>query len=231
MTEDNCAKAAEHQDNSMGRQSTETRKDVEKHNAQHAVRQCRSKVSKVRRQMCTEHTPHNMPGDSIPQDFSTECPSEQGTTYVQRKSSNRGNCHTANSRGHMDNIFIARQNLETFRENTVEVYNVGMTSQSCSSCGASIFTGENSKGRTGKTPNATFLLSCRYGDIKLPPISDPPCLLQELLTSDAQKDWHFRDNIWAYDSGLAFALMSISGTEYKFPHRGPYCFRISGQII
>ena len=32
--------------------------------------------------MSTAHTPHNMPGDSIPQDISTECPSEQGTAHV-----------------------------------------------------------------------------------------------------------------------------------------------------
>ena len=80
-----------HHDDSMDRQSTETRKDVEKPKAQHAARQCRYKVSKGRRQMSTEHTPHNMPGDSIPQDISTECPSEQDTAHVQRGSSNRGN--------------------------------------------------------------------------------------------------------------------------------------------
>ena len=61
----------------------------------------------------------------------------------------------------MDNIFIARQNLETFMENTVEVYNVGKTSQSYSACGASMFTGENSKvRRTGTNPSATFSLCC-----------------------------------------------------------------------
>ena len=175
-----------HQDEYMDRQNTETRKDVEKHKAQHAARQY--KVSKDRRQMSTEHIPHNMPGDSIPQDISTECPSKQGTAHVQRKSSNRGNHHTTDRRGHTDNDFIARQNLETFRENTVEVYNVGKTSQSCSAHGALMFTGENSKGRSTKTNlNATFSLCCRYGAIKLPPISDPPYLLQELLTGNAQK--------------------------------------------
>ena len=114
--------------------------------------------------MSTEHTSHNMPGDSILQDISIECPSEQGTGHVQRRSSNRGNHHTTNRRGHMDNVFIGRQTLETFMENTVEVYNVGKTSQSCSVCEASVCTGENSKGRRIRTnSNATFSLCCRYG--------------------------------------------------------------------
>ena len=89
----------------------------------------------------------------------------------------------------MDNDFIASQNLETFRENTVKVYKFGKTSESCSVCEASMFTGEKSKGRrTGTNPNATFSLSCRYGAIQHPPIRDPPHLLQELLTGNAQKD-------------------------------------------
>ena len=75
---------------------------------------------------------------------------------------------------------------ELDRENTVEVYNIGLTSQSCSACRPSMFTGEHSKGRRTETnPNATFSYFCRYGTIKLPPISDPPHLLQELLTGNA----------------------------------------------
>ena len=99
----------------------ETRKDVEKCKAQHAARQCRYKVTKGRREMSTEHTPHNMPGDSKPQDIHTKCQSEWETAHVQRRSSIKGNCHTTNRRGHTDNVFIVRQNLKTFREDTVEV--------------------------------------------------------------------------------------------------------------
>ena len=37
-------------------------------------------------------------------------------------------------------------------------------------------------------------------------------------------------NIWAYNSSFAFVSMSLTGKEYVFKSRGPYCFRINGQV-
>ena len=126
---------------------------------------------------------------------------------------------------------IAQQNLDSLVGNTIEEYNVGNRYHTYAECGTSVFTGETCKGTPkGTNPTAKFSLCCGYGAIKLPPINDPPKLLKKLSTGNTQKDCTFREKIQAYNSSLAFASMSITGMEYNFPHRRPYCFRISGQI-
>ena len=66
--------------------------------------------------------------------------------------------------------------------------------------------------------------------MKIPPIKDPPDFLKFLLTGSTSKCHHFQNNIRAYNSSLAFALLQLTGHEYAFKSRGPYCYRINGQI-
>ena len=67
-------------------------------------------------------------------------------------------------------------------------------------------------------------------NIKLPPLKNPPDLLKNLLTGNTHRDKHFRDNIRAYNSSLAFASLCLTGQEFTFKHPGPYCYRINGQL-
>ena len=98
----------------------------------------------------------------------------------------------------------------------------------CSNCGALMFKDENHSGKL--CVGATFLLCCAKGAIKLPPIKDPPEILKNLLTGNSQRDRDFCQNIRAYNSSLAFASMCLTGHEYVFKNRGPYCYRINGQV-
>ena len=69
---------------------------------------------------------------------------------------------------------IARQNLDSFVENTIEEYNVGNRTHICAACGTSMFIGDPSSGtHRGTNLTATFSICCGYGAIKLHPINDP----------------------------------------------------------
>ena len=133
------------------------------------------------------------------------------------------------NRNHNHLKFIARNSLETFDESTVQYNDIGPMNNVCCECGALMFKGENSKGKLSSN-QATFSLCCSNGTIKLPPIKDPPEKLKNLLKGKSQKDQAFCQNIRAYNSSLAFASMYLTGHEYTFKGRGPYCFRINGQV-
>ena len=76
----------------------------------------------------------------------------------------------------------------------------------------------------------TFSACCANGNVKLPPLKDPPYLLKNLLTGNTQRDKQFCDNIRAYNSSLTFAFLCLTGQEFKFKNPGPYCHRINGQL-
>ena len=85
-------------------------------------------------------------------------------------------------------VFIARKSLDTFDELTVDTQDVGDMNHICSACGALMFKGEKHNGKLVENqPTATFSLCCSDGNVKLPPIKDPPQLLQSLLTGKTHK--------------------------------------------
>ena len=103
-----------------------------------------------------------------------------------------------------------------------------MTHQ-CSACGALVFKGEQSRS-SSKVTKGAFPLCCSCGDVKIPPVMEPPNILKTLLTGSTQTCHDFRSNIRAYNSSLAFASMCLTGVEYNFLTKGPYCYGINGQI-
>ncbi|CAN6881830.1 unnamed protein product [Brassica oleracea] len=79
-------------------------------------------------------------------------------------------------------------------------------------------------GTDSKTGEPTFTIFCNHGQIKLPPIKQPPVLLEELL----QSRW-FRDTIRVYNYVLAFTSIGMK-MDYSVVHApGPYTIRIQGQ--
>ena len=127
--------------------------------------------------------------------------------------------------------FIACHGLNTFDETSVKEHDIGQMTYACSECGALMFKEEksNMSPSTENSP-AKFSLCCSYDAIKLPPIKEPPETLNQLLTGSNKRDQDFQTNIRTYNSSLAFASMGLTQKEYKFKTKGPYCFRISGQI-
>lgn len=76
--------------------------------------------------------------------------------------------------------------------------------------------------------SAVFSTCCSGGKILLPTISDPPLILQNLLTNENDEGKEFRHNIRAYNSSLAFASLGVN--EDVLPSKGPYTFRIHGLV-
>ena len=126
-------------------------------------------------------------------------------------------------------LFTVRQDLVSFNESTVKCHDIGRMVHKCSECNAYMFKGETHTGSLSKN-EAKFSLCCSKGAIKLPPINELPSKLQELLSGNRKCDQNFRQNIRAYNSSLAFASMCLTGQEYQFRNRGPYCYRINGQV-
>ncbi|XP_056845361.1 uncharacterized protein LOC108807528 [Raphanus sativus] len=81
-----------------------------------------------------------------------------------------------------------------------------------------------STGMDSRTGEPTFTICCNHGQIRLPPIKQPPALLEELLRSKP-----FRDSIRVYNSVLAFTSIGMK-MDYSVVHTpGPYTIRIQGQ--
>ena len=79
-------------------------------------------------------------------------------------------------------------------------------------------------GKDFKTGEPTFTICCNHGQIKLPPINQPPPLLEELC----QYSW-FRDTIRVYNSVLAFTSIGMKMDYSVVNAPGPYTIRIQGQ--
>ena len=140
--------------------------------------------------------------------------SRKRNTYAQRKNTK---------------VFVAWRGLDVFDESIVMYENIGSMTYTCSKCGALMFKGEKTGGSFA-TATAKFSLCYLNGEIKLPPLKEPPEKLKCFLIGNTKRDCDFRTNIQGYNSSLAFASMCVSGEEHKFSTHGPYCYRISDQV-
>ena len=98
---------------------------------------------------------------------------------------------------------------------TTNAYYIGKMSTTCEYCGALRFPQES-------------LNCCHNGKVQLPPLSDYPDVLKDLLTGSSEQAKNFQTNIRKYNSAFAFASFGASTTV--IPGRGTFCFRIHGQI-
>ena len=83
---------------------------------------------------------------------------------------------------------IGRQNLQVFNESTVNVHNVRSMDNICSACGAFMFKEDKHIGKLSQINTVTFIGCCANGNIKLPPIKNPPDLLKDLLIGNTPRD-------------------------------------------
>ncbi|KZS09596.1 Uncharacterized protein APZ42_026140, partial [Daphnia magna] len=106
-------------------------------------------------------------------------------------------------------------------EDSVPVHHSGKMDEICNYCGARHFKGE-------KASDQKFSICCSKGKVILPPPKGCPELLYHLFTNNHPKSPHFIKMIRNYNNALAFASM---GAQIDYlPGRGPYCFRIHGQM-
>ncbi|KAL1697938.1 hypothetical protein EV121DRAFT_297743, partial [Schizophyllum commune] len=83
----------------------------------------------------------------------------------------------------------------------------------------------------GNEEEPLFGMCCMKGQIRLPPLSEPPDALRELLEGHTREAAEFRDNIAQYNAALAFTSVGVDVDE-RVNHvgRGPPVFRIHGEL-
>ena len=108
-----------------------------------------------------------------------------------------------------------------FAEHLVELPDCGEMNIICEECGARYLKGERSFDKK-------FTQCCRKGKVILPPPKECPAPLAQLMQNNHPKAKSFMKKIRTYNSAHAFASMEASISSP--PGRGPYCFRIHGQV-
>ena len=108
-----------------------------------------------------------------------------------------------------------------FSEHLVPLHNCGPMNVICEECGARHFKGE-------RPSDKKFTQCCRKGKVILPPPKECPAPLAQLMQNNHPKAKSFMRKIRTYNSAHAFASMRAEISSP--PGRGPYCFRIHGQI-
>ena len=126
--------------------------------------------------------------------------------------------------------YMGRLRIDDFDEQIVTENDIGKMEYVCGACGALMFKDEVHKYIHKGSTQMCFSMCCSYGHVKVSPVSEPPNLLKTLLLGNSSRCHHFLWNIRAYNSAFAFASMTLTGHEYEFQGKGPYCFRINGQI-
>ena len=87
-------------------------------------------------------------------------------------------------------LCITRQNLEVFNETTVNGHDAGNMDNICSACGTLMFKDEKHVGKLSQSDTITFSACCGNGNIKVPPLKDPPELLKNLLKGNTHRHKH-----------------------------------------
>ncbi|XP_053150109.1 uncharacterized protein LOC128344287 [Hemicordylus capensis] len=110
---------------------------------------------------------------------------------------------------------------QIYTEDSTEEHNCGTLTESCHYCGALYWLDELNSTRK-------YTKCCHDGKVTLKELNEPPDLLKELLLTQSTEAKNYREHIREYNAALALASM---GAEINTPPgRGPYCFRIHGQI-
>ena len=152
------------------------------------------------------------------------------TTVINKEFDSQNSAHSKTRGQSTLPKFQGKVALNAFNEKKVMNNDVGNMEYTCVKCGALTFKDEGHKYISKESNQLCFSLCCSYGNIRAPPVSEPPLLLKTLLSGNSTESRHFIRNIRAYNSAFAFASLTLTGKEYEFQGKGPFCFRINGQI-
>ncbi|XP_011858756.1 PREDICTED: uncharacterized protein LOC105556283 [Vollenhovia emeryi] len=102
---------------------------------------------------------------------------------------------------------------------------IGKMDEECQHCRAKHFHAEkvHNKGNS-------FNDCCSHGKVILEPLPSLPNELQQLFSGNHQKSKNFLENIRGYNSVFSFASFNTNLVNFNAQRRGPYCFKIQGQI-
>ena len=124
-----------------------------------------------------------------------------------------------------------RRNLAAaeYVEDNVATHSIGTMDAVCRFCGALHWLGERTSGAVAAP---RFTMCCgTNGRIALPALQPLPRTLQRLFSDDDEECVHFRDNIRAYNSILAFTSIGANVDENLANGRhGVFTYRIQGQL-
>lgn len=105
------------------------------------------------------------------------------------------------------------------KDNEVQTHSVGDMDKKCVYCSARLFAGEFS--------DDSATMCCHKGKVKLEPIK--VCEeLQNLIEQNDDFTKNYLENIRQFNNALAFASIHIKSVD--IPGRGPYCFKLHGQV-
>jgi hypothetical protein len=115
--------------------------------------------------------------------------------------------------------------FNSIQPSIVTEHYIGEMNISCDHCEAKHFISEKvaNKGNS-------FNDCCNHGSIKLNPLPQPPYELYELFTGNHPKSQHFYNRIRVYNNTFSFASFDANLSNFITQRRGPYCFKIQGQI-
>ncbi|KAI0739006.1 hypothetical protein C8Q80DRAFT_1056941, partial [Daedaleopsis nitida] len=118
--------------------------------------------------------------------------------------------------------------LLPYRE-SVRQHDLGRMNISCPSCGALHWLAERLTKSSREHPR--FGTCCNSGKVSLPPLPNPPPLLQNLLTGNDTQCKEFRTNIRRYNAAFTFTSLGVRiDDELNQTGHAPYVFRIHGEL-
>ena len=115
--------------------------------------------------------------------------------------------------------FINVTDYEHLQEN-----HIGEMDVICEHCGAKHFRAEITDKEN------SFNDCCAHGKVKLDNLPPLPNELNSLFSGNHQKSHEFFTNIRSYNNTLSFASFNANLVDLRSQRRGPYCFKIQGQI-
>jgi hypothetical protein len=108
-------------------------------------------------------------------------------------------------------------------------WDLGSLEHACIYCKALFWHRETSRVLPCGAPY--YPLCCHRGRVQLPPVKNPPEPLRSFLHPNSGPEGKdFRENIRSYNSVLAFSSMGAKIDYSLEKSRGPYVYKISGQI-
>ncbi|GJW95984.1 DNA helicase [Tanacetum coccineum] len=128
-------------------------------------------------------------------------------------------------RGHGPVKYLHINNNLPYSEDDGSSYmDLGNCDQHCRHCGSLFWYNERLKGAE-YTRQAEYHLCCGGGQIYMQLSPDPPDFIKQLLTNN-----HFMEHIRAYNQMFAMTSFGAKVDDSVNKGRGPYVFKISGQI-
>ena len=121
----------------------------------------------------------------------------------------------------IENHSAAKFYNDKFKDNEIEIHYLGPMDAVCQYCNALHFAGE-------KPADGKFKTCCHKGKV-IKQREEVPEYLKEVMSNPQHPDYkNFNENIRSYNSALSFASMGAKNVDFQ--GKGPYCFRVHGQI-